>query len=143
MNETVLKRVYTCWMLIEPAEDIPGVWVSHCLNFDVIAQGNDPIEARNHLREAVQMAVLDDLVHGLDPLDRIAPEADWDRLERVVNNGSPVKLDAIDPGQKVVLAMNETFAVQLSRVSSKSQPQPTTFTPMHIDSTPTVCHVAA
>ncbi|HEY1555814.1 MAG TPA: hypothetical protein VGF94_13340 [Kofleriaceae bacterium] len=108
METMAQKRVYSCWMLIEPAEDVPGLWVSHCLNFDVIAQGENPLEALESLREAVTLMVSDDLLNGRDPQERVAPEEEWNKLARIMKNGKPVKLSELKPDQKVLLATNET-----------------------------------
>lgn len=42
------------------APDIPGVWVAHCVNYDVISQGNSPVHAFEMVIEALQM-ILDEI----------------------------------------------------------------------------------
>lgn len=106
------KRVFSCWIVIEPAQDVKGLWVSHCLNFDVISQGEDPQSALEGLKEAIAMTVLDDLIAGLEPRERAAPLEDWQKLERVLTKGAPIALSQVKPEQKLILATNLTFTVE-------------------------------
>jgi predicted RNase H-like HicB family nuclease len=57
------------WIHVTPSE-ISGQWVSHCLNFDVVSQGDSPEHAYQMALEATELVVLDDLAHGLNPFDR-------------------------------------------------------------------------
>ena len=61
-----------------PAEDVPGIWVAHCLDFDVVSQGTSLSDAMGMIREAVELTVIDDLGRGLDPHLRRAPKEEWD-----------------------------------------------------------------
>jgi predicted RNase H-like HicB family nuclease len=124
--KTTHRRVYTCWMLIEPAEDLDGLWVSHCLNFDVISQGDTPQEALASLREAVAMTVVDDLENGADPAERSAPTELWERLERVLRHGQAVKLSEVKPESRVILVLNDTFVATKENQHQAAEP-------MHID----------
>lgn len=66
-------------ILIHEAEDIPGCWVGHCLDFDIISQGSHPEHAKEMVEEATIMTILDDLGHGLDPFQRNrASQEDWE-----------------------------------------------------------------
>ena len=82
--------VFTSWMVVEPAEDMPGVWVAHCLDFDVISQGDSLQLAIDSVTEAVAMTVVDDLQNGLEPNDRRAPAEYWEHLARVLKHGTQV-----------------------------------------------------
>jgi predicted RNase H-like HicB family nuclease len=82
--------VFASWIVVEPAEDIPGVWVGHCLDFDVISQGDSPHDAIDSVNEAIAMTVVDDLHHGLDPNERRAPAEFWDRLVHILKHGDQV-----------------------------------------------------
>jgi predicted RNase H-like HicB family nuclease len=75
------------WILIERAADVPGEWVAHCLDFDVVTQGRSLQHAFEMLKESVAMVVADDLKVGRDPLDRRAPKAEWDHLWAAVKRG--------------------------------------------------------
>jgi hypothetical protein len=72
------------WVLIERAADIPNQWVAHCLELDVVTQGNNPNHTCEMLLEACAMVLLD----GIDISERHAPEEVWDRLWEVVQQGS-------------------------------------------------------
>jgi predicted RNase H-like HicB family nuclease len=104
--------VFTSWMLVEPAEDIPGIWVGHCLDFDVVSQGDNPQDAIASVTEAVAMTVVDDLQNGLDPNERRAPAEFWDRLARVLKHGEQVKISEVKGDSKFVLATQVTLVLE-------------------------------
>lgn len=69
------------WVLTERAPDLPGVWVSHCLTFDLVSQGPTMKKAIAMIKEAIQLVLEEDLADGRDPFDRATcPAADWERL---------------------------------------------------------------
>lgn len=87
------------WILVEPAPDLPGVWVSHCLTFDLVSQGPTLKKAIAMIKEAIQMAIDDDLAEGRDPYDRITtPDSQWERLTKVVKSGR--RLSHMTPEQR-------------------------------------------
>ncbi|MEO9157025.1 MAG: hypothetical protein ABI591_15540 [Kofleriaceae bacterium] len=102
--------VFTSWVVVEPAEDIEGLWVSHALEFDVIAQGNSPTEAIEAVREASVMMIVDDLSNELDPHDRRAPAEYFDRLAKVLKHGSQVKISEVST--RVILATQVTWVME-------------------------------
>ena len=51
-------------VLVSRAEDLPGIWVSHCLNLDVISQGETIPEAIEAIKEAVLMVLNEDESEG-------------------------------------------------------------------------------
>jgi hypothetical protein len=104
--------VFTSWVVVEPAEDIPGVWVSHCLDFDVIAQGDSPQSSIDSVTEAVAMTVVDDLQNGLVPGHRRAPAEFWDRLAHVLKHGNRVTISEVIGTPKVVLATQVTLVLE-------------------------------
>ena len=60
------------------ADDVPGEWVGHCLDLDVVTQGTSLEHVLSMLGEACFMTVCDDVRSGRDPLDRRAPQSYWD-----------------------------------------------------------------
>lgn len=82
-------------VLVSRAPDVPGEWVAHCLNLDVISQGRSVREAIDAVCEAVTMVVEADLARGVDPLKReSAPEEFWESFSSILRRGQPVgKLD--------------------------------------------------
>lgn len=64
-------------VVIARAEDLPGQWVAHCLDFDIISHGATVEEAARMVIEATKMTIEDDARAGLDPTTRRAPEDHW------------------------------------------------------------------
>ncbi|HUC00407.1 MAG TPA: hypothetical protein VMS11_11325 [Solirubrobacterales bacterium] len=114
MEKLDKSLVFTSSIVVAPAEDIAGMWVGHCLNFDVISQGSNPNEAFEAVIEAVAMAVLDDLDAGLDPRERpSAPAEDWALLVDAMKHGQKVRLsDVKADSRNVVLATQATFVFE-------------------------------
>ena len=68
-------------ILIEPSE-IEGQWVSHCLEFDVISQGDSPSHALEMLQNALEICIREDLESGVRPDGRgPAPREAWDEFQ--------------------------------------------------------------
>lgn len=118
MDRTLEKRVYSCWIVVEPAEDMPGTWVSHCLNFDVVSYGDSVVDAVVSVCEAVEDVVIDDLSNGLDPLQRgsTTPSGCWERLKKIVEAGKPVKMSEVASGSKLYLAHQVNFVAEIETV---------------------------
>lgn len=106
--------VLTSSIVVAPAEDIAGMWVGHCLNFDVISQGSNPNEAFEAVIEAVAMAVTDDLDAGLDPHGRpSAPPEDWELFVEAMKHGQKVRMSEVEADSRnVVLATQATFVFE-------------------------------
>lgn len=95
---------FYCWAILEPAEDLPGQWVAHCLDFDVVTYGNSLEHSLKMLLEATAMVICDDLERGADPSERRAPEEYWQRLSHILMEGDRFSsiaalLDSIDENQ--------------------------------------------
>ena len=89
-------KTYNLWLTVRRAPDLPGQWLAHCLDLDVMTQGNSLAHAIEMAREAVRMVIEDDLDAGRDPLDRRAPEEDWTELYAVLDHLHPVDVRRID-----------------------------------------------
>ena len=85
-------RRYNLWFLVRRAVDLPGQWTAHCLELDVVTQGESVEHAIRMLAEASVMTLADDLEHGRDPFDRRAPDEYWAELYRIVREGLPGQL---------------------------------------------------
>jgi len=67
--------------LVYPDADIPGDFVAHCLNLDIVATGDTQGSAIDLLKELVEDAVLAALEDGtLEQLCRPAPRKYWAML---------------------------------------------------------------
>ena len=76
------------WLLVKPADDVPGQWVGHCLELDIISVGDSLQDAIKMTAEATFECVVDDLVNGRDPFDRnMAPAEYFGELSRVQSRG--------------------------------------------------------
>ncbi|MFO0586766.1 MAG: hypothetical protein U0441_04475 [Polyangiaceae bacterium] len=82
---------YNLWFFVKRAEDVPGQWVAHCLDMDVVTQGSSISHALHMLVEAVAMSIVHDQQHGKDPFaGRRAPEEYWEELYSLQERGERV-----------------------------------------------------
>ena len=81
---------FNMWIVIRRAEDLPGQWVAHCLNVDVVTQGNSIKQALAMARAAVDETVIDDLDRRADPNKRQAPVAFWTEMFELMKRGRPL-----------------------------------------------------
>jgi predicted RNase H-like HicB family nuclease len=92
-------------VLIRPARDLPGQWVAHCLNWDLVSQGESPSHATRMIAEAVLLAIEEDLAADLDPNGRKpAPAELWELFWKTQQTGTriaPADVDTI-PGSPVI-----------------------------------------
>lgn len=121
-------REHRCdfWILFWPSEDIPGQWVAHCLNLDIISQGNSLAHAREMIFEAVALSLTDDLVASRNPMERpSAPPEYWEKLNHVLRRGKNIKFSEILPGQKVIVAtmMRLVIRIELQEIHEFPQPE--------------------
>ena len=81
-------------ILIYEAPDIPGQWLAHCLNWDVVSHDHSPEKALYSLQEALTVVIEEDQKSGLDSASRRpAPDADWHLYQRVRGEGEMHKAD--------------------------------------------------
>ena len=84
-RKVIERRVYSCWVIVEPAPDVKGKWIAHCLDFDTLSQADDAETAAKILIEATTHTILDDLAEGANPEARRAPDEDWAIIEQLVD----------------------------------------------------------
>jgi hypothetical protein len=90
--------------LMTRAKDVPGQWIAHCLDLDVMTQGKNLHHAMEMLVEAVLILVQDDIEHGFDPLDRSqAPDECWAMMKDIRQNG--VSLEKVDDPESLEAAI--------------------------------------
>jgi predicted RNase H-like HicB family nuclease len=83
MRSTIKALDRELVVLIEPAGDLPGQWVGHCLDLDIVSAGMSPEHALEMVTEAVDECIADDLANGLDPwARRPAPPEYYAALQR-------------------------------------------------------------
>lgn len=109
---------YNFWVYVERSADDPAVWVGHCLLLDIVSWGSSPAEARDMVREAVEVCILDDLNAGLDPLERRrAPPEAFDKLNELLVGGRPVDPTKADVAEREAVSR---FAMMISLVFTKN-----------------------
>jgi len=112
----VIQRTFDLHIVVWPAEDVPGQWLAHCLELDVVSQGNSLAHAVAMIREAVGLVLSDDLSKGLDPQRRRAPQEDWEAMWKRLQEAHPLPFDEATRGNPAYLVLESTV-----RVSGRSQ----------------------
>lgn len=109
-------------VLVTPAADVPGQWVAHCLNIDLVTQGDSVPHAFMMAQEALLQVVEDDLAQGLDPLDRPrAPEECWQLMAETLREGKPV--ESIEDTSRIKAAVGYLrLAVRRDALPEDSRP---------------------
>lgn len=81
---------YKLSILLTPALDVPGQWIGHVLEHDIISVGNSARHALDMVQEATAMLLAGDLAGGRAQARDRAPEEDWQKFERIVGKGDRV-----------------------------------------------------
>ena len=100
------------WILAYPAEDVPGEWIAHCLDVDVVMQGPTVDAALQSAIDGALFVMKSDLSRGEDPFARRAPESDWSDLLRVTSEGERFASDRISekaPDMKKLAVQCDVF----------------------------------
>ena len=105
LQPPVRKHRCDFWALFWPSKDVDGQWVAHCLNFDIVSQGNSLMHARDMLIEAVALSLMDDFEAGRDPIARpSAPKEYWDKMKHVLEKGERVKFSEVPTKGSITVA---------------------------------------
>jgi predicted RNase H-like HicB family nuclease len=113
-------REYNFWFVLRRADDVPGEWVGHCLELDVVTQGNSLHNALNMLGEACFMTLGDDVSSGKDPLDRRAPQSCWDHMFNIAAHGMTVDFKTLDETKVSFVACQVQFRCKFSSATAKT-----------------------
>jgi len=98
---------YYVHVVIYPAKDILGQWVSHCLENDLITQGNSLDHALCMTAEMLDFTMRDDLEDGKNIRERApAPEndPDWKKYKDLSTIGREVWRSDLSDANELVLA---------------------------------------
>ena len=114
-----MQRVFQArvWILIERAKDVPGEWVSHCLDFDVVMQGRTIREAFEAVQESVSMIIVDDLQRGADPRARRAPEEFWTHLSKLLDRADKQVGAGMPPDESKLSAFAAEMHINVQSVT--------------------------
>lgn len=84
-------------ILIRRETGLEGQWVAHCLNWDLVSQGDTPEHAARMIAEAILVALVEDTREGLDADDRpAAPRELWKIFERTQQRGKRIAADDVN-----------------------------------------------
>lgn len=87
------ERFYNFWVVVRPSKELEGQWIAHCLELDIVTQGNSIRHVFEMIEEAVSMAVIDDLADQIEPHSRnSAPKEYWDELWENIKRGESIEL---------------------------------------------------
>jgi predicted RNase H-like HicB family nuclease len=86
----------TAWVVVAPAEDVPGEWLAHCLDLNVMSQGRSLFHALDMIVEAVDLVLEEDFKAGLDPFGRSASPEDWAAFAEHMKHAELTTLDELD-----------------------------------------------
>lgn len=75
------RRIHRLNVLIYPCKDLAGQWGAHCLELDILSQGDSPGHAVESIAGAIEAVAMENVRDGKFPLEFCsAPKEDWDRL---------------------------------------------------------------
>jgi len=98
-------------VVLWPADDVPGQWLAHCLELDVVSQGNSLSHALDMLKEAVGQVLVSDLQKKVDPMRRRAPQEDWDRMWGLLKGSNARPLAEVASGHLPFVVIESTVTV--------------------------------
>lgn len=108
-------------VLLTAAADVPGEFVAHCLDYDIMSQGRDPLHALKMVQEAIQLMAEHECNKGRDLLRRRhAPNADWTLFYKIMKTGKRIEKPS-DLGARVAAA-----AVMIVVKVKRGAPEPAT-----------------
>ena len=115
-----MSTKYPVWILIKRSAEIEGQWVSHCLELDVVSQGDSAEDAYKMGVEASQLAMKWDIQEGLDPRGRPqAPAECFDDLHYLIEQGNRFEVDEALSSDFRVMAVRVEFDLEkLERLAS-------------------------
>lgn len=115
-------------ILIRQEAGLEGQWVAHCLNLDLVSQGNSPSDAVRMILEATSIAVIDDMKAGLDPAGRSpAPKDLWDLFARTQQSGTRIAaadVDRLAASKSLVVALIAYMHVAEQRAEASDRLPP-------------------
>lgn len=129
-------------VIVTPSE-VKGQWVAHCLNIDLVTQGDSVQHAFAMALESVRTVVADDLKQGLDPLDRKeAPEECWKLMNETVRHGQP--MSTVEDLSRIRVAVGQiAIRVPAEALPAESRPEDDLFAEAEVGMMPPIWQMAA
>jgi predicted RNase H-like HicB family nuclease len=88
---------HMAWVVVTPADGVPGEWLAHCLDLNVMSQGRSLSHALEMLSEAVGLVLDEDCTAHQNPFDRKAPQEDWDAFAEHMRTAELTSLEQLIP----------------------------------------------
>lgn len=99
------NRSISAWIVLKPSADLPGQWVAHCLDYDLVSQGNSLHHATDMIIEALILVFEDELQQGRELQERRAPARYWDEMFNVLRQAhASTGVPAEEAAQAVAVA---------------------------------------
>jgi predicted RNase H-like HicB family nuclease len=112
------------WVVVSPAERVPGEWLAHCLDLNIMSQGRSLSHALDMMIEAVELVVDEDCKAGLDPFDRSAPAEDWAEWSEHMRDAELSSLEELegqsDDGDLAWIATQLTVRIAVAQERGRS-----------------------
>ena len=83
-------------VLVKPDEEVAGQWIAHCLDLDLVSQGNSLQHAVEMICDAIAIVLLEDAHAGFNDMQRKAPHHFWQELQRLALLGNPASIMCLD-----------------------------------------------
>lgn len=114
----VEHKVFSPWVHISRAEDVPECWVAYCPEFDVMSTGDSPSHALAMVREAVTLAIGADLNEGFDPTARRASsDEDWAPLHALFERHMKLPVSELNNAAQQFTQFAVPFTLTFVRVN--------------------------
>jgi hypothetical protein len=111
------ERIFNVWVIARPSPDVPGQWVAHCLDFDVVSMGDSLDHALRMVHEASVMVALDDLNKDREPLERRAPPEFFGELYGLFERGEKMSYEQLREAEEAhrIVAYATQFELRFER----------------------------
>jgi hypothetical protein len=118
-------RAFDLHIVIKPDPEFPERWLAHCLELDVETWADSFPQAREMIREAIELVLVDDLAKRRDPLLRRAPQEDWDEMWAKLQSlrGKPAR--EAEESETPYLVIETT--VRVAEITGERPPAPPEF----------------
>jgi hypothetical protein len=90
---TARRVTHTLWFIGRPSDDVPGDWEAHCLEFDLVAQGEKLLEALELAIEAAGIHIRESLRDQRNPYSARAPKKFWELRSSIIEAGEMLSAD--------------------------------------------------
>jgi predicted RNase H-like HicB family nuclease len=111
---------FNFWVVFKQSQEVKDQWVAHCLDLDVITQGNSLSHAVQMMSEAIGMTLVDDLQAGRNPTERRAPKEYWDEVFEIARRGKRVDFEPDAPVFADVNTLATVVTIELEKKTTKA-----------------------